>query len=129
MPNPLAALLSRFQRTELDAEGHRVPALPAAVSAGRALELVEEGATLVDVRERSEWRTGHAPHAVHIPLGSLEAQARRISTQRPVVVMCQSGSRSRTGVHILRTAGYRATSLSGGITAWQAAGGVVRTGR
>lgn len=129
MPNPFASLLSRFQRTELDAEGNPVAKLPAAVTAERALELVQEGATLVDVREKSEWRSGHAPQAVHIPLGSLEAQARRISAQRPVVVMCQSGSRSSSAAGQLRKAGYRATSLRGGIAEWQSAGGTVRTGR
>lgn len=121
--------LARFRRTELDADGNPVRRLPSSVSATDALDLVSDGATLVDVRERSEWRSGHAPHAVHIPLAQVEAQARRISPQRPVVVMCASGSRSRAAARQLRTAGFRATSLSGGIAAWQAAGGSVRSGR
>lgn len=129
MANPLSALVARFRPTDTDADGNPVPRLPASVSAAHALGLVEQGATLVDVRERNEWRTGHAPRAVHIPLSQVPEQARRISTQRPVVVMCATGSRSRIAAGQLRKAGYRATSLSGGIMAWQNAGGPVRTGK
>lgn len=96
------------------------------VAAARALELVRDGAQLVDVRERSEWSSGHAPQAVHMPLGDLGSSARRLRKDRPVVVMCASGMRSRTGARQLRTLGFTATSLTGGIGAWQGAGGAVR---
>lgn len=96
------------------------------VNAARALELVKDGATLVDVRETSEWRSGHAPRAVHIPLGQIDQGARRLTKSRPVVVVCASGMRSRTAAKQLRTLGYEATSVSGGMAAWQRAGGEVR---
>ena len=92
-------------------------------------ETRRSGATLIDVREPGEWRAGHAPRAIHIPLAQVPTQTRRLSPDRPVVVMCQSGSRSRVAASQLRKAGFRATSLSGGISAWQAAGGSVRSGR
>lgn len=100
-------------------------ALRPTVKAARAVELVAGGATLVDVRERSEWRTGHAPHAVHLPLGQIEQGARRLHKARPVVVVCASGMRSRTGARQLRDLGFQATSVSGGMAAWQRAGGEV----
>ncbi|WP_418608002.1 rhodanese-like domain-containing protein [Georgenia sp. SUBG003] len=93
---------------------------------GPSVELVREGASLVDVRERAEWRSGHAPQAVHVPLADLENGARRLPRDRPVVVMCASGMRSRSGAKHLRSLGFDATSLSGGIGAWQRAGGAVR---
>ena len=95
------------------------------VKATQALELVADGATLVDVRETAEWRSGHAPRAVHIPLGRIEQSARRLAKDRPVVVVCASGMRSRSGAQQLRSMGYQATSLSGGMAAWQRAGGEV----
>ena len=98
----------------------------AKVNAARALDLVKEGATLVDVRENNEWKSGHAPRAVHIPLGQIDQGARRLTKTRPVVVVCASGMRSRTAAKHLRTLGYEATSVSGGMTAWQRAGGEVR---
>ncbi len=100
--------------------------LPASVRADRAVELVRDGAALVDVRESHEWKTGHAPQAVHIPLGQISGAPRRLKADRQVVVMCHSGMRSRTAANQLRKLGFDATSVSGGIGAWQAAGGAVR---
>jgi rhodanese-related sulfurtransferase len=127
MPNAMTTFFRRFSPNTGSTEAGTT--IPSTIHAGRALELVSDGATLVDVREPGEWRSGHAPSAVHIPLGQLSTQARRISTERPVVVMCASGSRSRVAARELRKAGFEATSLSGGIAAWQSAGGSVRRGR
>ena len=41
------------------------------VDAAEALRLVGDGAVLLDVREPAEWVAGHAPTAVHVPLGDL----------------------------------------------------------
>lgn len=96
------------------------------VNATRALDLVRDGATLLDVRERSEWSSGHAPQAIHVPLADIGKAPGRVKRGEPVVVMCASGMRSRTAAKHLRSLGIDATSLSGGIGAWQAAGGPVR---
>ncbi|WP_315095583.1 rhodanese-like domain-containing protein [uncultured Cellulomonas sp.] len=96
------------------------------IGAARALELVRDGAALLDVRERAEWNTGHAPQALHVPLGEIDKAPRRLTQDTPVVVMCASGMRSRSAAKHLRKLGFEATSLSGGIGAWQAAGGAVR---
>lgn len=97
--------------------------LPAAITAQRAVQLVSEGATLVDVREKAEWKAGHARAAIHIPLGALQNSTSRIPKGRPVVVVCASGARSRQGAGMLRKMGIEATSLSGGMRAWEGAGG------
>lgn len=97
------------------------------VDATTAVQLVRDGATLLDVRERDEWRAGHAPQAVHVPLADVPSAApRRLKDGATVVVVCASGMRSRTAARQLRSLGYAATSLSGGLGAWQAAGGAVR---
>jgi rhodanese-related sulfurtransferase len=92
----------------------------------RALEVVRGGASLLDVRENSEWKSGHAPGAIHVPLGDIDKAPRRLPKGRPVVVMCASGMRSRTAAKHLRGLGLDAASLSGGIGAWQRAGGEIR---
>ena len=96
------------------------------IKAERALELVRGGATLLDVRENGEWKSGHAPGAVHVALGDIDKAPRRLRQGRPVVVMCASGMRSRTAAKHLRGLGWDAASLSGGIVAWQRAGGEIR---
>lgn len=96
------------------------------VDAARAIEMVRDGAALLDVRERHERRTGRAPHAIHVPLGELDRAQRRLPKEGPVLVMCASGMRSRTAAKRLRALGLEAASVSGGLTAWQQAGGAVR---
>lgn len=123
-PTPAPTLLQRVRRLFGAApdDGRLRPT----VNAARAIELVQDGATLVDVREIGEWKSGHAPRAVHIPLAQIDQGARRLKKDRPVVVVCASGMRSRTGASRLRTLGFEATSVSGGMGAWQRAGGEVR---
>lgn len=100
--------------------------LPSTVNGPTAVQLVRDGASVLDVRERAEWNRGHAPQAVHVPLSNTSQATRRLDQDKPVVVMCASGVRSRIAARKLRTLGMQATSLSGGIGAWQAAGGSVR---
>ncbi len=100
--------------------------LASSVAAARAVELVRDGAQLLDVREDHEWKAGRAPQAVHVPLGRLDTAHRRLSSDRPVLVVWASGMRSRTAAKRLRAAGYDAASVSGGMAAWQRSGGVVR---
>lgn len=119
MRSPLAAL-----RTFLAAR--RPSGLPKTVDARTALALVADGAVVVDVREQGEWRTGHAPRALHVPLGDIHTAPGRLRADARVVVMCASGMRSRSGASALRRAGVDATSLAGGVAAWRAAGGAVR---
>ncbi|MBK5248540.1 MAG: rhodanese-like domain-containing protein [Actinomycetales bacterium] len=119
------SLLDRLKR--LVGGGGDDGRLPGSVDATRGIELVRDGAALVDVRERQEWKRGHAPQAVHVPLAEVSEKApRRLSKDRPVVVVCASGMRSRSGAKQLRALGFDATSVSGGMAAWQRAGGSVR---
>ena len=79
--------------------------------------------TVVDVRSANEWAGGHLPGAVHIPLGYLRDRTGEIPAGRPIVVQCQSGGRSAIAASLLTRLGFENVSnLSGGITAWAAAG-------
>jgi rhodanese-related sulfurtransferase len=123
-PSPTPSVLGRLRRLVggKPASGR----LGSNVDAARALDLVRSGATLLDVRESSEWRSGHAPGAVHVALGDIDQAPPRLQQGRPVVVMCASGMRSRTAAKHLRRLGFDAASLSGGMGAWQRAGGEIR---
>ncbi len=96
------------------------------VKGERAVEVVRGGASLLDVRENDEWQSGHAPGAIHVALGDIDKAPRRLPKGRPVVVMCASGMRSRSAARHLRSLGYDAASLAGGIAGWQRAGGEIR---
>jgi len=90
-----------------------------------AIALIERGALLIDVREDDEWQAGHAPAALHIPLGELGDRIGEVDAARTLLIICRSGRRSDQAAAALRRAGYDAANLSGGMQAWQAAGGRV----
>lgn len=94
----------------------------AQISAGELAPRINS-VTIVDVRNATEWSTGHLPGAIHIPLGHLTDRLAEIPAARPVVVQCQSGSRSSIAASLLKRAGIsNVSNLTGGITAWAAAG-------
>ena len=94
------------------------PALPG-ISAAEARTRQQAGAQIVDVREPDEWRAGHIPGAVHVPLASLQARMRDLDPQRELIVVCRSGNRSAMAVSFLQSAGLAgAVNLEGGMIAW-----------
>jgi rhodanese-related sulfurtransferase len=99
----------------------REPGAPA-IPAEEAVRRVEEGATLLDVREPDEWEAGHAPQAVHVPLAALAATVDQLDQGQPVVAVCRSGARSERAAAALAQRGYDASNLDGGMQAWVAAG-------
>jgi hydroxyacylglutathione hydrolase len=81
------------------------------------------GATIVDVRSLSEWRTGHIAGSLHAPLGRLMTQMADKPRSQPVVLLCESGSRSAIGASLLTTAGFSdVANLTGGLAAWRREG-------
>lgn len=77
---------------------------------------------LLDVREHDEWAAGHAPGAVHVPLGDLPDRLGELEPGRRFVCICRSGSRSSRATAWLRSQGLDAVNMSGGMQAWERAG-------
>ena len=94
-----------------------VPQVPAAE--------VPAAAQLVDVREHDEWTAGHAPGAMHIPLGELGARYLEIPQDGSVYVICRSGARSNQAAQALAGAGWDALNVADGMIGWNAAGRVM----
>ena len=57
-----------------------------------------------------------------IPMGELAERQEELPTDRDIVVICKSGSRSAQVAQALVAAGYGAVNVAGGSEAWQAAG-------
>jgi rhodanese-related sulfurtransferase len=83
--------------------------------------LRDERAVAVDVREADERQAGHMAGSVWIPLGELAARASELPADRPLVIVCRSGSRSAYAADALVAAGYDARNLAGGLHGWVAA--------
>ena len=78
---------------------------------------------LVDVREPSEYQSGHIPNAINIPLRTLAHNLNQIPHNHPVVLYCSSGYRSAMGVMTLHLLGYEnVQGFPPSFAAWQAAG-------
>ena len=92
------------------------------VAARTAQSLIREGAVLLDVREPDEWQEGHAPDAILMPMGEVQARRTELPPGRRIVVVCRSGGRSAAITEALRSQGYDAVNLTGGMCAWKAAG-------
>ncbi|MGO1173638.1 MAG: rhodanese-like domain-containing protein [Actinomycetaceae bacterium] len=84
-------------------------------------ETIPEGYIVLDVREDDEWEAGHAPGAVHIPLGELADRADELGDE-DILVVCRTGGRSGRAAQWLNQAGYDAWNVDGGMLGWARAG-------
>ena len=91
------------------------------IDAVDAEQRLQTGALLLDVREPDEWQAGHAPVAVHVPMGEI-TQRGDLPRDREIVVVCRTGGRSQRVAQFLQSNGLRAVNLHGGMRAWAASG-------
>jgi rhodanese-related sulfurtransferase len=79
---------------------------------------------IVDVRQRSEYASGHIPGTLHIELGSLADAADSLPPDS-LTIMCGHGERAMTGASILQSYGRANVSvLTGGPDDWATAAGI-----
>jgi molybdopterin/thiamine biosynthesis adenylyltransferase/rhodanese-related sulfurtransferase len=113
MPKSYADLLREARAQIKEVTPQEVDALPAG------------GATIVDVREASEWDQGHVPGARHVSKSYIEQQIEAAAPDRdaPVILYCAGGVRSLFAAQTLAEMGYTdVASMSGGFQAWKGAG-------
>ncbi|WP_374685552.1 rhodanese-like domain-containing protein, partial [Promineifilum sp.] len=78
---------------------------------------------VLDVREPREYRRSHIAEAQSVPLSSLLKGGLTVANDRPIVLVCQAGRRSRRAAAVLRDLGYGdITVVEGGMQGWEAAG-------
>lgn len=91
-----------------------------------ATKMMNKGkVTILDIRDLTEFRTGHLRNSLHIPLKELPAKMTKLekSKDQPVIVVCQSGSRGPAAISQLKQAGFKEVyNLDGGIASWQQKG-------
>lgn len=73
---------------------------------------------LIDVREEYEFDSANIGGDL-IPMGNIPDQLENISTEKPVVVVCKSGTRSGNIVRFLEAKGFtNVINLKGGVFGW-----------
>jgi sulfur-carrier protein adenylyltransferase/sulfurtransferase len=93
------------------------------LSAEGLRQLLASGAhpLLVDVREIAEFRAGHLPGSLHIPLGELAGRLGELAGREAPVFICRSGGRSFAACQLALSAQLPSPSnLEGGLKAWAA---------
>ena len=79
------------------------------ISPEAARKFLQQGALVVDVRDPGEFRGGHLPMAVNIPLGDLQNGMQRCAKDKNQVLLlhCMSGTRSGIAMQQLKSMGYQ----------------------
>lgn len=81
----------------------------------------DDGTVVIDVREPAEYAEGHIEGARNIPLAKLQQRAQELEAYKlsPVIVGCQSGTRSPAACKTLHALGFtRVFEMKGGMVAW-----------
>lgn len=89
-----------------------------------AVQHINAGCLVIDVREPAEFEAAHLPGAVNIPRGVIEFKTvdhpALAQKDAEILLYCKSGGRSVLAAFNLQRMGYtRLTSLTGGFDGWQ----------
>jgi len=96
-----------------------------AVESEELLRRVRNGeVTVLDVRPPEEYRAGHIPGALSIPIGELKARLKELPKDREVVAYCRGPYcvMAVEAVELLRKKGFTAHRLEQGVIDWRARG-------
>lgn len=85
-----------------------------------ALQRLERGETVVDVRNADEFKSGHIPGAVNIPMDDLSDSLSRLRDYRSLMLICDTGIRSDIAAAYLHSQGFKEiANIKQGIVAWR----------
>lgn len=90
-----------------------------------ATRLINSGATILDVRDPTEFATGRLPKSKHIPVGELPNRLAELEKlkDKPILLVCGNGMRSPKAARILKQAQFTSIAqLKGGLGEWLKAG-------
>lgn len=95
------------------------------------LKRVRDGeVTVLDVRPAEEFRAGHIPGAISLPLEELEQRLKALPRKKEIIAYCRGPYcvLAIKAVEILRKKGYRAVRLEDGVEDWRARGFKIASG-
>lgn len=74
---------------------------------------------LLDVRTEMEYKSGHIPGSLHIPLDKLSSRVHELDTSKEIITYCRAGLRAAQAYRILKNAGCSNVKyMDGSILAW-----------
>lgn len=127
----LVAVVALMPRNSCDASSGKCETSQSsskkAVQASDVLGEVEAGeARLIDVREKDEFETGHAPRAELIPVGDIvNGKLDESDKGKKLYLYCRSGNRAGQALSALKSQGYANVVNLGGLSDWSSMGGEI----
>ncbi|WP_327102275.1 ArsR/SmtB family transcription factor [Nonomuraea glycinis] len=111
-----------------DAVEERLGSFEAVTAAELAARLREPDTVVVDVRSAAAYAEGHVPGAVSVPLKELLDRLGELPGDAEIIAYCGGPYCvvSPRAVEVLRSHGYRARPLDGGLTGWRRSGRAVQ---
>lgn len=79
------------------------------VSSSEAKRLIREGKIkkIIDVRTITEYRAGHYPKALHIPVNKMDEKTTTELPKKGLLVYCNTGQRARFAAEKLKKLGFK----------------------
>ncbi|MGE7857760.1 rhodanese-like domain-containing protein [Bacillus sp. NPDC094064] len=78
----------------------------------------KKGEQFIDVRTVGEYRGNHMKGFQNIPLNELASKANQLDKNKEVIIICQSGMRSKQAAKVLKKLGFQhVINVSGGMNA------------
>ncbi len=122
-PKALGDIIKQARELDMDDVRRQAGAAQEAAAAGEVglddfAAAHATGAFVLDVREDDEFTAGHVPGAVHIAMNDVPQRLADVPTDRQVMVICQSGGRSRAITDYLKAQGVDAFNVTDGTQGW-----------
>jgi rhodanese-related sulfurtransferase len=82
----------------------------------------QQGAVVVDLRDKAEYTKGHIIDSVNVPFAKLDKELEDLGDkEKPIVLVCKLGQNATAAGKKLGAKGYtQVHRLKGGISEWQA---------
>lgn len=81
-------------------------------------QIIQTGATVIDVRREEEFAEGHIAGTINIPVDELRHRLDEIKKDDTIYLVCRVGERGYLASRILEQNGYRTKNLTGGVTTY-----------
>lgn len=138
-PSQLDDVTRKLMRIGLDNIMGYIPSTEAFIKEGGQLEkanvitidefkkaMAEPNVQVVDLRNATEYKSGHVKGADHVFIGTMMNNLNKISKDKKVLIHCQGGDRSTIGYSLLRKEGYtNVYNYSASMNEWIALGNPV----
>lgn len=97
---------------------HAVVSMSAMNASTLRQRLDNDDAVVVDVRSTGEYASGHIARSINVPMDEMEARLEDVPAGGKVVLVCQTGQRSKMTFELLKGRLDGLVCLEGGIDSW-----------